>query len=71
MILEIHLLPAVQHMYRTYNHPLAQISQDTWIPSMYGTILHRTIILRTVLYLGKKTLPHEKQYFLFISNPIF
>ncbi len=59
-----------------YNHQLAQISWDSWILSMYGTILHRTIILRsryrTVLHLGEKTLPlKKKQHFLFISNPIF
>ncbi len=28
-----------------YNHQPAQISWDRWILSMYGTILHRTIIL--------------------------
>jgi hypothetical protein len=37
----------------TYNHQLVQISRDSWILSMYGTTLHRTIILqsrsRTVL----------------------
>ncbi len=30
-----------------YNHQLAQISRDSWILSLYGTILHRTIILRS------------------------
>ncbi len=32
-----------------YNHQPAQISRDSWILSMYGTILKHTIILRSII----------------------
>ncbi len=71
--LEIHLLPAsTTHV--PYNHQLAQISRDSWILSMYGTILHNyttvQVPYRTV-FRGKKHYPAWKNNIFSLSPTRF
>ncbi len=46
-----------------YNYQPAQISRDSWIISMYGTILHRTIILQSRNCRYLTVISHPRQDF--------